>query len=451
MITVRGRELIIPEIERQIGTPYDSCAETRQIKINRQTVGGIDISHLDFRLDLRYGNEVHPDTDILGKEVTEDSILLTWTVKAASVAQVGTVWIAVRGSDDFGTVKWATNEGALYVGRTINTPGDQDLPLTELELLEKRIDQKSEDLDAAENSRVEAEKIRVENENKRLQNEAEWQIQGEAAVEAAQTASEAAQIATTKAGEALGSAATATQSAQEATQASQGVQEAAQTASEAAQAASGAAQIAITKAGEASGSAATATQSAQEAAQAAQGVKEAAQTASEAAQTASEAAQTATTKAGEAAGSAATAEAAAERAEAAAGIDGTAGSVKATDVEGLVGEAGNQSDVQALLNEIAKRVVKEMVTSDTFQTQLARYLVNNALTTEIGKFALDAAFGKNIQDQIDQLNSNIENKIGTAGANTDAISWMKYAWINDHHALVVHFKDNKEKYLYFDV
>lgn len=309
MITVRGRELIIPEIERQIGTPYDSCAETRQIKINRQTVGEIDISHLDFRLDLRYGNEVHPDTDILGKEVTEDSILLTWTVKAASVAQVGTVWIAVRGSDDFGTVKWATNEGALYVGRTINTPGDQDLPLTELELLEKRIDQKSEDLDAAENSRVEAEKIRVENENKRLQNEAEWQIQGEAAVEAAQTASEAA--------------------------------------------------------------------------------------------------QTATTKAGEAAGSAATAEAAAERAEAAAGIDGTAGSVKATDVEGLVGEAGNQSDVQALLNEIAKRVVKEMVTSDTFQTQLARYLVNNALTTEIGKFALDAAFGKNIQDQIDQLNSNI--------------------------------------------
>lgn len=353
MITVRGRELIIPEIERQIGTPYDSCAETRQIKINRQTVGGIDISHLDFRLDLRYGNEVHPDTDILGKEVTEDSILLTWTVKAASVAQVGTVWIAVRGSDDFGTVKWATNEGALYVGRTINTPGDQDLPLTELELLEKRIDQKSEDLDAAENSRVEAEKIRVENENKRLQNEAEWQIQGEAAVEAAQTASEAA--------------------------------------------------------------------------------------------------QTATTKAGEAAGSAATAEAAAERAEAAAGIDGTAGSVKATDVEGLVGEAGNQSDVQALLNEIAKRVVKKMVTSDTFQTQLARYLVNNALTTEIGKFALDAAFGKNIQDQIDQLNSNIENKIGTAGANTDAISYMKYAWINNHHALVVHFKDNKEKYLYFDV
>ena len=53
--------------------------------------------------------------------------------------------------------------------------------------------------------------------------------------------------------------------------------------------------------------------------------------------------------------------------------------------------------------------------------------------------------------QISQLNSNIENKIGTSGAETDAVSYMKYAWINDHHALVVHFKDGKEKYLYFDV
>ena len=81
---------------------------------------------------------------------------MTWTVSAASVKQVGTVFIALRGSDDFGTVKWATNQGYLYVGDTINTPDGAEMALSELEKLEKRIDQKTESMDAAESSRVEA-------------------------------------------------------------------------------------------------------------------------------------------------------------------------------------------------------------------------------------------------------------------------------------------------------
>ena len=187
MITVRGRELVIPVAERQIGTQFDNNSETRQFKINRLTVGGIDISNLDFRIDLRYGKETK-DTDVLEKEITDEHVILTWTVSAASVKQVGTVFIALRGSDDFGTVKWATNQGYLYVGDTINTPDGAEMALSELEKLEKRIDQKTESMDAAESSRVEAEKIRQENESARLKNEAEWQKQGEAAVEAAKTA-----------------------------------------------------------------------------------------------------------------------------------------------------------------------------------------------------------------------------------------------------------------------
>ena len=69
MITVRGRELVIPVAERQIGTQFDNNSETRQFKINRLTVGGIDISNLDFRIDLRYGKETK-DTDVLEKEIT---------------------------------------------------------------------------------------------------------------------------------------------------------------------------------------------------------------------------------------------------------------------------------------------------------------------------------------------------------------------------------------------
>lgn len=215
MITVRGRELVIPVAERQIGTQFDNNSETRQFKINRLTVGGIDISNLDFRIDLRYGKETK-DTDVLEKEITDEHVILTWTVSAASVQQIGTVWIALRGSDDFGTIKWATNQGFLYVGKTINTPDGAQTALSELEKLEKRIDQKTESMDAAESSRVEAEKIRQENESARLKNEAEWQKQGEAAVEAAKTAtaaqsaaSSAAQTATQKASEASSSASAA--------------------------------------------------------------------------------------------------------------------------------------------------------------------------------------------------------------------------------------------------
>lgn len=37
-------------------------------------------------------------------------------------------------------------------------------------------------------------------------------------------------------------------------------------------------------------------------------------------------------------------------------------------------------------------------------------LINNGLTTEVGKYPLDAAFGKTLSDQITQLNSNLEQE-----------------------------------------
>lgn len=327
MIIVRGRELIIPESERQIGTQYDSNSEVRQIKVSRLTAGGVDISHLDFRLDLRYGNE-KKDTALLDKEISDEDIILTWTVGPNSVKEVGTVWIAVRGSDDFGKVKWATNQGYLYVGKTIDTPSGEGVDLTEMEELEKRLDQKTAELDTAEKKRVEAENIREENEQQRLNNEREWQVQGEKAI---QSAKEAGQYATA-----------------------------------------------------AGKSASDAAVSAREAGQYAEG---------------------ATTSATNAAASAKRAE---EVAEGLGRFDGTAESITAVDTHDLTGTgSGKKSTVQALLDIVAQKLVEKVVTSDTFQTVLAKYLVNNGLTTEAGKFSLDAAFGKNLQDQITQQNSNI--------------------------------------------
>lgn len=100
---------------------------------------------------------------------------------------------------------------------------------------------------------------------------------------------------------------------------------------------------------------------------------------------------------------------AAEQAAGSVGFDGTASSVSAVDTHNLTGAgAGKKSTVQNLLDVIAQKLVEKVVTSDTFQIVLAKYLVNNGLTTEAGKFGLDAAFGKNLQDQITQQNSNME-------------------------------------------
>ena len=382
MITVRGRELVIPVAERQIGTQFDNNSETRQFKINRLTVGGIDISNLDFRIDLRYGKETK-DTDVLEKEITDEHVILTWTVSAASVQQIGTVWIALRGSDDFGTIKWATNQGFLYVGKTINTPDGAQTALSELEKLEKRIDQKTESMDAAESSRVEAEKIRQENESARLKNEAEWQKQGEAAVEAAKTATAAQSAASASAKAAAGSAGTAGS--------------AAQTATEAASAASASAKAA-------SGSAGTASSAAQTATTAQNAASDSAEAAAGSAEAASSAAQTATQKASEASSSASAAASDANVVkgliQGLGGFDGKASSVSAVDLLGLLGKENATSTVQALIDVIADKVLNQLL--------LRSNVVNNALTTEEG-YALDARMGKSLQDQITAQNSNLDS------------------------------------------
>ena len=385
MITVRGRELVIPVAERQIGTQFDNNSETRQFKINRLTVGGIDISNLDFRIDLRYGKETK-DTDVLEKEITDEHVILTWTVSAASVKQVGTVFIALRGSDDFGTVKWATNQGYLYVGDTINTPDGAEMALSELEKLEKRIDQKTESMDAAESSRVEAEKIRQENESARLKNEAEWQKQGEAAVEAAKTATAAQSAASASAEAASGSAGTASSAAQTATTAQNAASDSAEAASGSAETASSAAQTA------------TAAQSA---------ASTSAEAAAGSAETASSAAQTATQKASEASSSASAAASDANVVkgliQGLGGFDGKASSVSAVDLLGLLGKENATSTVQALIDVIADKVLNQLL--------LRSNVVNNALTTEEG-YALDARMGKSLQDQITAQNSNLGSTYG---------------------------------------
>lgn len=158
MITVRNRTLIVPEGERVIGTDYDSNSEVRQFRVEKAP-GGIDISHMVFRLDLMYQGETY-DTCKLEKEEHDDYMILTWTVAAGNVSHPGTVWISLRAIDEAGSVKWGSNKAAVYVQASVNTPGNIS-GMAELEEYEKKVEeslQKSaEALSAANEATIRAE------------------------------------------------------------------------------------------------------------------------------------------------------------------------------------------------------------------------------------------------------------------------------------------------------
>ena len=86
----------------------------------------------------------------------------------------------------------------------------------------------------------------------------------------------------------------------------------------------------------------------------------------------------------------------------------TASGLKTKDTNGLLGEANTEVMLQALIDDITNRVVNQILTKSM--------LINNGLTTESGKYPLDAAFGKTLADKdaelassIAQLNSDLSN------------------------------------------
>ena len=381
MITVVGRKLVIPEKDSQIGTTYDNNSEVRHIRLNRITAGGVDLANLRFKLDLEDEDAIL-DTCLLDAEVQEAYILLTWNIPAACVSHKGTVWIAVRAYDENGTIKWATNPGAVYVGHTIFDGEAYKGHLAEFEQLEERITQKAETLDANESKRQEAEEQRKANEERRVNNEAEWQRQAETAIAKANTTLEKA---TEKAEEATQAAATATVKAEAAEASSEAANLSANTASQAAN-------TAAIRATEAERSATAANQSAN---------------------TASQAAATATNKATEAERSA---EEANQIAQGLGGFNGKASSVSAVDRQGLLGEADGTSNVQELLDALAQKVALELVSNSKLAEILSGYIAtssinNTGLVTNEG-FVADAR----------QMNPNVAGSLAAkVKKNTDDI------------------------------
>lgn len=188
MILVKNRELLFSNREQYIGTPYDNNSEIRIFSIDRLQMGGVDIAELSFRLDLKYAKTNTPDTSLLDKQITDDKVYLTWTIVNSVLQVTGPVFVNIRATDSTGTVKWSSYQAVVYVEEAINTPGSYTGGLTELEQLEKRIEEKTETLDANEGERQ-------ANEIKRQQNTAAAIVRVDTATNRANTAAEGAEAA----------------------------------------------------------------------------------------------------------------------------------------------------------------------------------------------------------------------------------------------------------------
>ena len=135
---------------------------------------------------------------------------------------------------------------------------------------------------------------------------------------------------------------------------------------------------------------------------------------------ASAAAGSASAASGSAANAAASAKAVEDIAAGLGGFDGTATSVKATDTQGIVVAAGADSNAQALLDALARKVALELVSNTALTTKLADYLKKTDIvqteSTATNKVP-SSAYLKQVKDSID---SNLAGLITVIDATSPA-------------------------------
>ena len=194
------------------------------------------------------------------------------------------------------------------------------------------------------------------------------------------------------------------------------------------------ANTASTAANQAVQDAATTLQAANQAVTSAEGsAAAAAGSASAAAGHATDAQESATAAAGSASAAAASEQRAEEIAEGLEGFDGQASSIKAEDTQGLLGTAGGETNVQALIDYIADQVKNQLVSDSALTTKLAEYIlksqiINNLLATQPGN-VLDAVQGKALSDMIgdtSQLPEGAENVVGAVAQLNSDYQNLKY-------------------------
>lgn len=166
MIKVRNKVLVIPENELTIAAVGDKGSVNRVFQIPRVQPDGVDLANMIFKLNLLYLDTNEKDRDDLDKAISDDFITLTWTISNLTSSHVGNAYIQLCAMTDTGSMRWLSYQAAVYIESSIETE-KTTIALSELENLERRIDEKANTLDSAESSRVEAEAERVTAESER--------------------------------------------------------------------------------------------------------------------------------------------------------------------------------------------------------------------------------------------------------------------------------------------
>lgn len=104
-------------------------------------------------------------------------------------------------------------------------------------------------------------------------------------------------------------------------------------------------------------------------------------------------------------------------------FDGTATSVKATDTQGIVVAAGADSNAQALLDALARKVALELVSNTALTTKLADYVAKTDIvqteSTATNKVP-SSAYLKQVKDSIDSNLEELDNKVSLMYIRTPA-------------------------------
>jgi len=116
LITISDRKLNFSKGDVNIGFQGDNLIETRVFELAK-LYNDTDLSLMDFKLDMQNG--ANKNVIDLEKSITDDKIILTWTILESHLINDGIVDIQIRGFND-GTEKWHSDIGQVRIKSSIN-------------------------------------------------------------------------------------------------------------------------------------------------------------------------------------------------------------------------------------------------------------------------------------------------------------------------------------------
>ncbi len=148
MIQIKNRTMVIPKMDRYIGTTQDNHAESRIFQIERYTSSTADISNLTFKLATK-DEKGNANLIYLEKAVEEDRVILTWTISENDVGTSGTMLAQIKAFDEMGTLRWNSFIGVFYVEKNLNMPDVSQEQLSDYEVMLQKVTKALEELDGA--------------------------------------------------------------------------------------------------------------------------------------------------------------------------------------------------------------------------------------------------------------------------------------------------------------